>query len=145
VSAALLLTVLAVTTVVVGPVMIVLGSRSIAAARSVPRVAVPARLLHRWPVPGGLMLSIEYPGPDGRPLRADTYAVMRQGLGATPTFAGWAYVNPENPSDVMTRPTGRTGAGWWLVIVGIVLCVATAGLLLAALVVRMSAGLPAAG
>jgi len=145
VAAALLLTVLAVTTVVVGPVLIVLGSRSIAAARSVPRVAVPARLLHRWPVPGGLMLSIEYPGPDGRPLRADTYAVMRQGLGATPTFAGWAYVNPENPSDVMTRPTGRTGAGWWLVIVGIVLCVATAGLLLAALVVRMSAGLPAAG
>lgn len=144
-SASLLLALLAVTTVVVGPVLIVLGSRRVAAARNVPRVAVPARLLHRWPVPGGLMLSIEYPGPDGRPLRADTYAVMRQGLGATPTFAGWAYVNPENPSDVMTRPTGRTGAGWWLVIVGIVLCVATAGLLLAALVVRMSEGLPAAG
>lgn len=144
-SAAFLLTLLAVTTVVVGPVLIVLGSRRIAAARSVPRVAVPARLLHRWPVPGGLMLSIEYPGPDGRPLRADTYAVMKQGLGATPTFAGWAYVNPENPSDVMTRPTGRTGAGWWLVIVGIVLSFAAVLLLLAAYAVRLSIGLPAAG
>ncbi|GIG21411.1 hypothetical protein Cch01nite_21350 [Cellulomonas chitinilytica] len=143
-SVAALLVLLAVLTLAVGPVLIVLGSRRIAAARNVPRVAVPARLLSRWPVPGGLMLSVEYPGPDGRPLRADTYAVIRQGLGATPTFAGWVYVNRDDPSDVMTRPTGRTGAGWWLVIVGIVLCVASLLLLLVAGVVAVSnAGVPA--
>jgi len=145
VSVDALLLLIAVVTVLVGPVLIVLGSRRIGAARRVPRVAVPARLLSRWLVPGGMMLTIEYPGPDGRPLRADTYAVMRQGIGATPMFAGWAYVNPDDPSDVMTRPTGRTGAGWWLVVVGIVLCVATLGLLLAAWVVHLVSTMPVAG
>ncbi|MGY4645152.1 hypothetical protein [Cellulomonas sp. URHB0016] len=140
-----LLLLLAVTAGLVGPVLVVLGSRRVAAARRVPRVAVPARLVSRWLAPGGMMLTIEYPGPDGRPLRADTYAVVRTGLGATPTFAGWAYVNRDDPSDVMTRPTGRTGAGWWFVIVGIVLCVGTLGLLLAAWAVHLVTGTPAAG
>jgi hypothetical protein len=145
VSADVLLFVLAAVTVVLGPVLIVLGSRRVSAARRVPRVAVPAQLVSRVLVPGGMVLTIEYAGPDGRPLRADTYAVMRQGLGATPMFAGWAYVNPDDPSDVMTRPTGRTGAGWWLVIVGIVLCVAAVLLLGAAVVVRAFIQFPLAG
>jgi hypothetical protein len=130
---------------VVGPVLLVVGGRKVAAARRVPRVVVPARLVSRWLVPGGMMLTIEYPGPDGQPLRADTYAVMRQGVGATPMFTGWAYVNPEDPSDVMTRPTGRTGAGWWFVTVGIVLCVATVLLLLGAWVAHLVASSPGVG
>lgn len=105
----------------VGIVVTVQGLRLVSRARAVPRVQVPARLLDRTSAPGGWSMTVEFPGPDNLPRRAEVYALVSRGLGATPTFSGYVYVNPSDLTDVKTRPQGKVGPGWWLTIIGFVL------------------------
>ena len=76
-----------------------------------PRIRPPARVVSKVDIVAGDVMTVEYPGPDGAPLRAEVFAAFRQGLGATPMFHGYVYVNPEDPTDVKTRPQGKVGPG----------------------------------
>ena len=123
--------------VALGIVGIFVGGRLLGRARAVPRVQVPARLVSRYSVLAGDMMTLEFPGPDGAPRQAGVFAAFRQGVGATPMFSGWVYVNPQDLTDVKTRPQGKVGPGWTVLIVGIVLTVlgaltAVAGVIVAA-------------
>jgi hypothetical protein len=124
---------IAVAVLLVGGVALPVGIVALVRARAVPRVQVPARVVSRFTVLAGDVITVEYPGPDGTPLRRDVFAASRRGLGATPTFHGYAYVNPDDPTDVKTRPQGKVGPGWTLIIVGSVALVAGIALLLVAL------------
>src|SRR4051794_7332716 len=97
--------------VVLGVALIVVGARLLGRAQAVPRVQVPARLVSRYTVFAGDMMTLEFPGPDGAPRQAGVFAAYRRGLGATPMFSGWAYVNPADLTDVKTRPQGKVGPG----------------------------------
>lgn len=75
--------------------------------RRISRIQLPARLVSKvWVVPG-FMLNLEFPGPDGAPRRTSVFSAMRRGLGATPHFGGWVWVNRADPSDVIVRPRAR--------------------------------------
>nr|WP_297428032.1 hypothetical protein [uncultured Actinotalea sp.] len=100
--------------------------------RAKERVQLPARELARQFIPPGWVIEVEYPGPDGAPLRAAVFSARRWGLGATPPFSGWVWVARRDPSDVVLRPHARSfwpGALWvtgsvLLVVVGITAVVA---------------------
>ncbi len=79
------------------------------------RIQLPARLVSRQWVGPGDMLTIEFPGPDGSPRRTTLFSATRTGLGATPTFQGWVWVNRADPSDVVVRPNARA---FWPVMLG---------------------------
>ena len=92
-----------------------------------------ARVVSKILVLVGDIITVEYPGPDGAPLRRDVFAAHRSGIGATPTFHGYAYVNRNDPTDVKTRPQGKVGPGWTLILVGSVSLVVGFVLLMVAL------------
>ena len=123
----------AVALLVIGVIAVPVGIRLVVKARAVPRVQVPARVVSKFTVLAGDVITLEYPGPDGAPLRRDVFAATRRGLGATPTFHGYAYVNRDDPTDVKTRPQGKIGPGSTLTIVGSVALLVGLVLLLVAL------------
>ena len=135
-SGPVVLLTLAIVLLVVGAIGLPVGLRLLSRAQGVPRIQVPARAVTEVPVIAGKVITVEYPGPDGAPLRRDVFAAHRSGIGATPTFHGYAYVNRNDPTDVKTRPQGKVGPGWTLIIVGsvslgvglILLMVALAGI-----------------
>lgn len=100
--------------------------------RAKERVQLPARELARQFIPPGWVVEVEYPGPDGAPLRTAVFSARRWGIGATPPFSGWVWVARRDPSDVVLRPRARSfwpGALWvtggaLLLVVGITVPVA---------------------
>ncbi|WP_028048729.1 hypothetical protein [Cellulomonas sp. URHD0024] len=132
----MILVVLGLAVLLLGITAAVQGMRLVSRARAVPRVRVPALLLGRIPAPGGWVMTLEFPGPDNAPRRADVYAAVRTGLGATPTFGGYVYVNPNDLEDVKTRPQGKVGPGSWLAIGGIVLIVVGVAGIVAGSIIR---------
>ncbi|GEK21753.1 hypothetical protein [Cellulomonas xylanilytica] len=135
----------AVVVLVLGVVALPVGIRLLTRARAVPRIRLPARAVSKVSVLAGDVITVEYPGPDGAPLRREVFAAFRQGLGATPMFHGYVYVNPADPTDVKTRPQGKVGPGWTVTIVGIVLLVVGILLLLVALVGLWAQSIPVVG
>ena len=94
-------------------------------ARRTRRVQLPARLLNRVIMPPGFLLTVEFPGPDGAPRQASVLSAVRRGLGATPVFSGWVWVNVDDPSDVIVRPNARMFWPTFLAILGGFALVAT--------------------
>lgn len=86
----------------------------------VRRIQLPARLIDRTYVVPGYMLTVEFPGPDNEPRRTVVFSATRRGLGATPHFQGWVWVNMDDPSDVIVRPRAR---GFWPLFLTIFGCV----------------------
>lgn len=126
-----------------GVVLAVVGARRLRVARGVHRVQVPARVLSSVPVPGGDVVEVEYPGPDGAPLRARVPTFLVTAPGQPYTFDGTVWVDPARPHDVTPRRHGRTtGATVTLVLAAVVL-VAGLGALVAAGVVAFAQTLPA--
>jgi hypothetical protein len=113
----------------------VIGGRLVHRARRVERIQLPALLRSRVWVGPGDSLVLEYPGPNGQPRIGSTFAFYRQGLGATPTFRGCVWVNRADPTDVMTRPGGRTAPGGAVLIAGLVFFFGSLGTGIAAVVV----------
>jgi len=136
---------IAVTLLVLGVIALPVGIRLLVRARAVPRIQLPARAVGRVSVLAGDVLTVEYPGPDGAPLRHDVFAATRRGLGASPTFHGYVYVNPGDPTDVKTRPQGKVGPGWTVTIVGTVLLAAGLVVLLVALAGMWMQSIPVVG
>ena len=132
---------IAIALLVLGVIALPVGIRLLLRARAVPRIQVPARVVSKILVLVGDILTVEYPGPDGAPLRRDVFAAHRSGIGATPTFHGYAYVNRNDPTDVKTRPQGKIGPGCTLIIVGSVCLVVGFVLLMVALAGISSAGI----
>ena len=109
--------------------------------RRVRRVRLPARLVQRIPLPPGYLLTVEFPGPDGRPRQATLMSAIRRGLGATPEFSGWVWVDADRPSDVVVRPGARY---FWPTFLGVLGSFAlVAAMLLGSIAVFFSA-VPAA-
>ncbi|WP_456786040.1 hypothetical protein [Cellulomonas sp. P5_C5] len=140
-----LLLTLAILLLLLGLIALPVGIVLLVRARSVPRIQLPARVVSKVDVVAGDVMTVEYPGPDGAPLRAEVFAAFRQGLGATPMFHGYVYVNPEDPTDVKTRPQGKVGPGWTVTIIGIVLLVLGLVLLLVALMGLWIQSIPVVG
>ena len=123
---------------------LVLGAPMIAGAvaltrreNRIRRLRLPARLVSRTAVPPGHVLTVEFPGPDGAPRRTTVLSAHRRGLGATPTFSGWVWVDPDDPSDVVVRPRARLFWPLLLTVAGVV--VLTAGGVVALVVAADSA------
>lgn len=94
-------------------------------ARRTRRVQLPARLLNRVLMPPGFLLTVEFPGPDGAPRQATVLSAVRRGIGATPVFSGWVWVNVDDPTDVIVRPHARMFWPTFLAILGGFALVAT--------------------
>lgn len=135
----------AIVLVLLGVVALPVGIVLLTRARDVPRLQLPARVVSKVSVLAGDVMTVEYPGPDGAPLRHDVFAAFRQGLGATPMFHGYVYVNPDDPTDVKTRPQGKVGPGWTVTIIGIVLLALGVVLLLVALAGLWIQSIPVVG
>lgn len=103
------------------------------------RIRLPARLVSRQWVGPGDMLVVEFPGPDGAPRRTTVFSAWRRGLGATPTFQGWVWVNPADPSDVVVRPNARL---FWPVLLSGFAGFVVVGGIIATLVLSMAAAFP---
>lgn len=82
----------------------------------VRRIQLPARLVDRVYAVSGYMLTLEFPGPDNEPRRTVVFSAFRRGIGATPVFQGWVWVNRDDPSDVIVRPRARS---FWPVFLSI--------------------------
>ena len=136
---------IAVALLVLGVVALPVGIGLLSRARSVRRIQLPARVVSKVDIVAGDVMTVEYPGPDGAPLRAEVFAAFRQGLGATPMFHGYVYVNPDDPTDVKTRPQGKVGPGWTVTIIGIVLLTAGLVVLLVALAGLWIQSIPVVG
>ncbi len=124
-------------------VLAVVGSRRLARARGVRRVQVPARVRSSVPVPGGDLVDVEYPGPDGRVLRAQVMTFLVTAPGQPYTFDGTVWVDPRDPADVTPRRQGRTTAATVTLVLAAVALVLAVGLLAAAVVVGLAQALPA--
>ena len=109
--------------------------------RRVRRVQLPARLLQRVPLPPGYLLTVEFPGPDGRPRQATLMSAIRRGLGATPEFSGWVWVNADRPSDVVVRPRARY---FWPTFLGVLGSIALVAAMLLGTIAVFFGALPAA-
>lgn len=93
------------------------------------RIRLPARLVEQTFMPPGAWLTVEFPGPDGEPRRSVVFSAVRRGLGATPMFQGWVWVDRDDPSDVIVRPRARSFWPVFLTVAGSVLL--TAGVIVA--------------
>ncbi|MBO0898750.1 hypothetical protein J1G42_02080 [Cellulomonas sp. zg-ZUI222] len=127
---------------VLGVVLAVRGSRALRAARAVPRVRVPARPLSSMPSPGGEVLEVEYPGPDGSLLRSRMQVFRVRGPGVQYGFDGTVWVDPTRPTDVTPRPQGRTAGAVTTIVVAAVVLVLAFAAGVAAGVVRFAESLP---
>ncbi|UJP39756.1 hypothetical protein [Cellulomonas palmilytica] len=127
---------------VVTAVLATVGFRWLAAARGVQRVRVPARQLSSSYVGPGTFVDVEYPGPDGRPLRTQLFVWLVRAPGVPYTFDGTVWVDPRNPADVTPRRQGRTTRATLTLIVAAIALAATVGTGFAALVVRFGETFP---
>ena len=123
-------------------VLAVVGFRWLSAARRVVRVRVPARELHSTYVGPGTFVDVEYPGPDGRPLRGHLFVWLVRAPGVPYTFDGTVWVDPRNPVDITPRSQGRTTRATLTLIGAAVALAATVGTGFAALVVRFGETFP---
>lgn len=111
--------------------LLVVAIRAFVRLGRVRRVRVPARLLQRvWAGPGEIV-DVEYPAPDGSPLRARLWVTYARAPGIPYAFDGTVWVNPVDPSDVTPRSVGRNGWAVTSLVVGLVLLLACGGLWLA--------------
>ena len=109
----------------IGLTLVVLGGRRIRRQRAVDRVALPARLISSTMLLLGIDYVVEYPGPDGRPLRGTAFSVAKRTLSSrgyrgTARFNGVVYAARNDPSDIVLEPHPRTLAGTIALIVGVV-------------------------
>lgn len=127
---------------VLAVVLAVVGFRALAAARGVHRVQVPARELSSTPSPGGDLVEVEYPAPDGTLLRTRMQVFRVRGPGQQYLFDGTVWVDPARPTDVTPRPQGRTTRAVTTLVLAAVALVAAVGAGIAAAVVAFAASLP---
>jgi len=137
VSAATVLYLVCAVCAVASIVLAVLGVVWLATDRRVPRVRVPARLLSRVPFGAGEVVDVEYPAPDGRPLRAQLVVANVRAPGVPPSFDGTVWVDPTNPVDVRARRQVRSRRAIVALVAAAVLFVATAGTGLSAMIVGL--------
>lgn len=110
-------------TLLIGPSMLAGAAALSRAERRITRIQLPARLITKvWVVPGYL-LTVEFPGPDGAPRQAKVFSAIRQGIGATPPFNGFVWVDRDDPSDVIVRPRARTFWPVFLTVAGSIVLV----------------------
>ncbi|MFC0643936.1 hypothetical protein [Cellulomonas phragmiteti] len=127
---------------VLAVVLAVIGFRALGRARGVRRVQVPARLLSTSPSPGGDLVEVEYPAPDGTTLRTRMQVFRVHAPGQPYIFDGTVWVDPARPTDATPRRQGRTsGAVTTLVLAGVAL-LAALGTGIGSVVVRFAESLP---
>lgn len=127
---------------VLGVAVLVVSGRRSGRARAVDRVRVPARSLsERWTLGGDEHL-VEYPGPDGAPLRATIVVTRVTAPGQPYLFDGWVWVARDDPTDVVSRTWGRQSGSFVTMILGIILLVMAFGLGLTAGIVAFVGTLP---
>ncbi|WP_129338126.1 hypothetical protein [Cellulomonas endophytica] len=130
---------LATACLVAGVVLVVVGLVRVSRARAVDRVRLPARLVSRtWAVSGSQVV-VEYPAPDGSPLRASMFVWVVRAPGMSPGFDGTVWAARDDPSDVTPRRQGRTATGAFLAVLGGALLAVSSGLGITALGVAASA------
>lgn len=137
VSAATVLYLVCAACAVASIVLAVLGVVWLATDRRVRRVRVPARLVTRAPSGAGETVDVEYPAPDGRPLRARLVVADAPAPGTPPWFDGTVWVDPANPLDVRTHPQARRRRAVVALVAAGALFVATAGTGLVAMIVGL--------
>lgn len=96
------------------------GLLMVRSARSPHRVAVAGRIIERSWMTTPTRVTVEYPAPDGTPLRARLSAGLAGGLrGPRPGDPVTLYVDPRHPQDVSLGPGGAaTVYGWAFVAMG---------------------------
>lgn len=111
-------------TLLLGPAMLA-GAMALSRRESrVSRIQLPARLVSKAYAISGYLLTLEFPGPDGAPRQTVVFSATRRGLGATPHFGGWVWVNRADPSDVIVRPRARSFWPVFLIVAGSAVLVA---------------------
>lgn len=133
---------LAVAALAAGIALLVAGGRRSGRARAVDRVQVPARSLSETRTLAGEEHLVEYPAPDGSPLRATVHVARVRVPGQPYVFDGTVWVARDDPTDVVARSWGRQTGGFVRIVVGVVLVVAALGLGLAAGVLAFVGTLP---
>lgn len=127
---------------VLGVVLLVVSGRRSGRARAVDRVRVPARSLsERWTLAGDEHL-VEYPGPDGTPLRATIVVTRVTAPGQPYLFDGWVWVARHDPTDVVSRSWGTQAGSLVTMIFGIVFLMTAFGLGLTAGILAFVSTLP---
>jgi len=128
---------------VVAVVLAVLGFRWLLAARRVRRVRVPARELHSTYIGPGTFVDVEYPGPDGRPLRGSMFVWLVRAPGVPYTFDGTVWVDPADPTDITPRLQGRTTRATLTLIFAAIALVAALGTGMGAFIANLGETFPA--
>lgn len=127
-----LLALLSAVAAVLSVTLLVLAIRTFVRLGRVRRVRVPARLLQRrWGLAGEIV-DVEYPAPDGSPLRARLWVTYVRAIGLPYAFDGTVWVDPADPTDVTPRYVGRNGWAVTGLVVGTVLLLVAVGLWVAA-------------
>ncbi|TRW43536.1 DUF3592 domain-containing protein [Georgenia yuyongxinii] len=95
--------------------IVLLVRRGAGAGSSGPRVPVPATVVRQVGLRQPPVLEVDYPAPDGRPLRGHVSVPMSaagfgQALltGGSPTTV---WVDPRRPEDISLQQSGRSGSG----------------------------------
>jgi len=128
--------------VVLTVLLAVAGFRRLSRVRGVRRVQVPATLVSRTYTGAGDVLHVEYPAPDGSPLRATIYMWLVNAPGVPYTFDGTVWVNPADPTDVTPRRQGRTTAATVTLIFAAIALTGAVGTGIASAVVRFAESFP---
>ena len=128
--------------VVLTVLLAVAGFRRLSRVRGVRRVQVPATLVSRTYTGAGDVLHVEYPAPDGSPLRATIYMWLVNAPGVPYTFDGTVWVNPADPTDVTPRRQGRTTTATVTLIFAAIALTGAVGTGIASAVVRFAESFP---
>lgn len=122
-------------------VCLVLGTRQVRVQRGVERIRVPARLISGTPAVNGRRLEVEYPAPDGSPLRAEISIHTVNALRIWQPFDGSVWVNRDDPTDVTARSHGRSTRAVVLFSAGFTFAVVAFGLGVVALIMATEASI----
>ncbi|MBX9244717.1 DUF3592 domain-containing protein [Actinotalea ferrariae] len=103
-----------------GVALVVGGLLMVRSQRSSRWVAVPGRVVDRSFLTTPTRVTVEYPAPDGAPLRARVSAGLMGGLRGPEVGADvTVYVDPRRPTDVTLGPSSATTTyGWAFVAMG---------------------------
>jgi len=121
---AIVLTFVALFTLVPATVMVIVGARLRGRSSAVPRVPVAAVVVHLT-IDRASRVTFDYPAPDGTWLRATRLCglttIRRQGWFVKPGDGLTVHVNPANPTDVSLGGVGSASGfgGIALVVAGV--------------------------
>ncbi|MCC2333753.1 hypothetical protein [Cellulomonas wangsupingiae] len=141
-SVSVVLALACVVLLVIAVLLAVVGFRRLRRARGVRRVRVPATLVSQTYAGAGDVLHVEYPAPDGTPLRATIYMWLVNAPGVPYTFDGTVWVDPADPTDVTPRRQGRTTWATVTLILAAIALVGAIGTGIASAVVAFAESFP---